>query len=203
MIIDLSVLLNSDTPVYPGDPNVKIERAGVISRDGFCDHSLSLNTHVGTHIDAPMHMVEGGKSLDEFSPNRFIGRGKYIEVKNLEFSLDDVKDADIQEGDIVLFHTGLSKKYDKPDEYFEQYPDIPESIAEYLVQQKVSMVGVDMCGPDHPEFPVHKILLSNDVLIIENLTNLDQLDNKEFRVIALPLKLDIDGSPARVVAELK
>jgi kynurenine formamidase len=65
------------------------------------------------------------------------------------------------------------------------------------------MIGVDMCSPDHPDFPIHKLLLSHDVLIIENLTNVSVLEGKEFKITALPLKLDIDGSPARVIAEIE
>jgi kynurenine formamidase len=64
MIVDLSVVLNEQTPVYPGDPATSIKPSGVLAKDGFCDHYVSLGTHVGTHIYAPMHLLEGGKSLD-------------------------------------------------------------------------------------------------------------------------------------------
>jgi kynurenine formamidase len=63
MYVDLSVAVNEQTPVYPGNPATKIEQAGVLAKDGHCDHYISVGTHVGTHIDAPMHMLEGGKSL--------------------------------------------------------------------------------------------------------------------------------------------
>lgn len=66
MIIDLSVPVNEKTPVYPGDPATKIDPAGVLAKDGYNDHYISLGTHVGTHIDAPLHMLEGGQSLDKF-----------------------------------------------------------------------------------------------------------------------------------------
>jgi arylformamidase len=59
-----------------------------------------------------------------------------------------------------------------------------------------------MASPDHEPFNVHKILLSAGVLIIENLTNLDELSGKEFTVYALPVKLQIDGAPARVIAQI-
>jgi len=59
-----------------------------------------------------------------------------------------------------------------------------------------------MGSPDHEPFPIHKLLLSNDVLIIENLTNLEKLAGKEFRIIALPINLQEDAAPARVIAEL-
>ncbi len=62
------------------------------------------------------------------------------------------------------------------------------------------MIGLDVSGPDYDPYPIHQKLLAEDVLIIENLTNLDQLYDLDFEVSALPLKLDLDGSPARVIA---
>ncbi len=200
-LIDLSVKLNEATPVYPGDPATKIEPAGVLEKDGYADHYISMGTHVGTHIDAPAHMISGGLTLDKLHIEQFVGPGKYIAVAN-SFVLETVKQANLQAGDIVLFHTGMSDKYYDPV-YFEDYPAMSEEIAKYLVDRKVRMVGVDTCSVDNIDgFPIHKILLGAGVLIIENLTNLGELSGKEFKVYALPLKLDIDGSPARVIAEV-
>ncbi len=199
--IDLTVRLNEDTPVYPGDPKTKIVPAGVLENDGYADHFISIGTHVGTHIDAPAHMVAGGATLEKIPVSQFVGRGRYIKVQNKEFRLQDLEAASIQSGDIVLFHTGLAESYDKPEIYFEDYPAIPESVAKYLIDKKISMVGMDMCSPDHPDFPIHKLLLGNGILIIENLTNLGKLANIEFTVYALPLNLEVDGSPARVIAQ--
>lgn len=202
MIIDLSVTLNEKTPVYPGDPATVIKPGGTLAKDGYCDHYLSFGTHVGTHVDAPAHMLEGGKTLDAFQADQFIGSGKYIKVEG-EFSLEVIKNAGIQERDIVLFHTGMGDKYSDPI-YFESYPAMSEEVAKYLVDAKVKMVGVDACSVDNKDgFPVHKILLAGNVLIIENLTNLKQLAGKEFEAFALPIKLQIDGAPARVIARVK
>ncbi len=202
MIFDLSVLLNEQTPFYPGDPATKIEPAGVLERDGYTDHYVSVGTHVGTHVDAPAHMLANAKTLDQIPVEQFVGRGRYIKVDNKTFDLEAVKNADIQQGDIVLFHTGMSDVYHETA-YYEDYPAIPKEIADYLVETKVKMVGVDMCSVDHEPFDVHKILLAGDVLIIENLTNLKELANKDFVVYALPVRLQIDGAPARVIAEVK
>ncbi|HSH31847.1 MAG TPA: cyclase family protein [Candidatus Saccharimonadales bacterium] len=201
MLIDLSVALNEQTPIYPGDPATSIKLAGDLDKDGYCDHYVSIGTHVGTHMDAPMHMLEGGQSLDKVPIKNFVGNGCYIEVQDGDFSA--IKSANIQEGDIVLFHTGMSDKY-HDDAYFENYPAMSEDIAQYLVEKKVKIVGVDECSVDNKDgFPIHKILLGGGTLIIENLTNLSQLKGKEFQVYALPIKLQIDGAPARVIAEVK
>lgn len=201
MIIDLSVPINEETPVYPGDPATKIEPAAMLAKDGYADHYISLGTHVGTHVDAPMHMLEGGAGLDSINVEQFVGRGVVVEVKDGNF--EAVTKAGIQAGDIILFRTGMSVKYHDPV-YFEEYPAMSEEIAKYLVEAKVQMVGIDACSVDNQEtFPIHKTLLAGNVLIIENLTNLDQLTGKDFKVYALPIKLQIDGAPARVIAEVQ
>lgn len=201
MYIDLSVELNQETPVYPGDAPVKVEPAGKIERDGFNDHVVSVNTHVGTHVDAPLHMIADGKTLDLIPVDQFVGRGVLITV-NKAFDIEFLKQADIRAGDIVLFRTDMSEHYNDPV-YFEQYPAMSVKMAQYLVGQKVKMVGVDTGSIDNADgFPVHKALLAGDVLIIENLTNLDKLIDKEFKVYALPIKLTLDGAPARVIAEI-
>lgn len=201
MYVDLSVLINEQTPVYLGDPATKISPVGVLAKDGLCDHYIAMGTHVGTHIDAPMHMLEGGKSLHQIPIDNFIGTGRLVEVLGTEF--DIVKAAGINEGDIVLFRTGMSDKYHEAI-YFEQYPAMSKEVAHYLVGAKVKMVGVDTCSVDNQDgFPVHKILLAGDVLIIENLINLRSLTDKNFTIYALPLNLQVDGSPARVIADIE
>lgn len=201
-VVDLTVPLNEQTPVYPGDPTTVIKPAGIFSKDGFNDHLVSVGTHVGTHIDAPLHMLADGKSLDQIPVGQFVGRGVYVKVEDKKFDLDKIKNVGIEEGDIVLFHTGLIDIYNK-EEYYSDYPEIPEEVAKYLVDKKVKMVGMDMSGPDHPPFKIHKILLGGGVLIIENLTNLSELANKDFTVYALPIKLQVDGAPARVIAQVE
>lgn len=200
-IIDLSVPINEQTPIYPGDPKTKIEQAGVFEKDGYNDHYVSIGTHVGTHMDAPLHMIPDGKTLDQIPVEQFIGRGIYVKVEDKKFDLAKVQQANIQAGDVVLFDTGMSDIYHKP-EYFD-HPQMPEDLANYLVEKKVKIVGVDMASPDHEPFKIHKILLNAGILIVENLTNLAELSDKEFTIFALPIKLQIDGAPARVIAQVE
>jgi|SRR5581483_7627408 len=200
MFIDLSVLLNEQTPVYPGDAKFQLQQAGTFETHGFADSVVSFNNHNGTHVDAPSHMFPDGKSLDQFPIEHFTGPGVLIDARD-GFDIGKVHSAKIKEGEIVLFLTGAefgSKAY------FTEYQTMSEEIARYLVQQKIKMVGVDTCSVDNMEggFPVHKILLKNEIFSIENLTNLSLLQNKSFTVYAFPLKFQLDGSPARVVAEI-
>ncbi len=197
--VDLSVAINNDMPVDPADEAPKVTSVASVEQEGYSLHEITIGSHIGTHIDAPMHMVAGGKSLDTFAVENFVGRGCYIDVTNKEFDLEKIKAAGVQAGDIVLLHTGMHDQYNTPA-YFASYPPIPEDIAQYFVDQKVKMVGMDMCGPDHEPYNIHKILLGGNVLIIENLMNLQELAGKIFTVYALPIKLQVDGAPARVIA---
>ncbi len=197
-LIDLSVVIDNDTPVYPGDPQVKIEPLGTFEKDSYNDHYISFPTHTGTHIDAPLHMIEKGESLEQFPLDNFVGRGKLVDG----LSIEAVKKANIQEDDIILFYTRWSDNLQEAN-YFENSPELSEEAAKYLIDKKAKMVGFDMPSPDHPPYNIHRLLLGSSVLIIENLTNLDKLHGKEFVVYALPIKLAQDGAPARVVAQVK
>jgi arylformamidase len=201
-IIDLSVLLNEQTPVYPGDPATQLDRISTVEKDGHFDTYLSMVTHTGTHIDAPAHMLAAGKTLNEFPIEHFVGRGVYIKVENNTFDLDTIKQVDIQAGDIVLFNTNTSDYYGE-SAYWQDRPAMSKEIAQYLTDKKVQMVGLDTGSADAKGsggHPIHTTLLGGNVLIIENMTNLAQLEGKDFMVYALPLKLDVDGAPARAIA---
>lgn len=199
--IDLSVDINENTPVYPGDPKTKIQQCGILDKNGYEDHYLCIGTHSGTHIDAPSHMVKNGKNLNKIPLEQFVGNGIVINIDK-KFDMEIIKKAPIKKGDIVLFNTGMSKFYHQSI-YYDNRPAMTEETAHYLVNKKIKMVGVDMCSVDYEPFSIHRILLKKNILIIENLTNLDQLDGKEFKVYAFPIKLQIDGAPARVIAAKK
>lgn len=189
-------------PAFPGDPEVEIATAATFDKEGYHGHRVAMGTHSGTHIDAPAHMLPGGKTLDKYPADRFVGRGRYVLVKDNIFRLEDVQKENIQDGDIVLFNTEMSYRFHDPV-YFEDFPAMSEEIARYLVERKVKMVGVDTGSIDNqPGFPIHKILLGNDIPVIETLTNVEQLSGLESTIYALPLRLDLDAAPARVIAEV-
>jgi len=196
--IDLTMPLSPETPVYPGDPKVEVKPTANLEKDGYVDHTVTLGTHNGTHIDAPAHMIAGGKSLSDFPVDTLIGSAVVVDV------VDGYDRADLDKvsaGDVVLFMTGKSANYQASD-YYTDYPAVPVELAQRLVDKQVKMVGVDTGSVDHDVFAAHKLLLGNDILIIENLISLDQIAGKSCTIFALPLNLEVEGSPARVVAEL-
>jgi kynurenine formamidase len=199
--IDLTQHFTADIPVYPGDPQPEISQYAFLEKDGYNDFRVNTTMHAGTHIDAPLHFIQGGTKIFEFPPEHFVGRGVIIDARDKEIiDVDILSRVKIETGDIVLFCTGLDKKYHTPA-YYESYLNITQGLANKLVQLGIKMVGVDGPSPDQEPFSVHKILLAQNVLIAENLTHLDQLIGlTSLEIIALPVKYDTEAAPARVIA---
>ncbi|HHX11699.1 MAG TPA: cyclase family protein, partial [Clostridiales bacterium] len=106
----------------------------------------------------------------------------------------------VKEDDIVLLYTDYSKFYGS-EEYYRKHPIISEELAKFLIHKKIKMIGIDMPSPDRYPFEIHKRLFENDILIIENLTNLAELlDADDFEVFAFPLKIQAEASMVRAVA---
>jgi kynurenine formamidase len=199
--IDLTQTFTNDMPVYPGDPLPELHQIAEISKDGFVDHVLKTGMHVGTHMDAPLHLIDGGKKITDFPPEKFFGRGVLVGARGKTLAGAELLSAlNIQAGDIVLVYFGWSEKFGT-DEYYQKYPELSEAFAQKLVELKVSMVGMDTPSPDSNPYDIHKLLLAKDILIIENLTNLKPLINHpKFKVSALPMKLEAEAAPCRVAA---
>lgn len=203
-IIDLTHTFTDNMPVYPGDPKATLEQVAFIDKDTFNDHKITTVMHVGTHMDAPLHMIPGGKTMNEISPDKFIGKGVIIDVRGKnKINASVLENVQIEEGYVILLFTGFGSKY-RTEDYFKDYPELTEDFANKMVELKVKIVGMDMLGPDLDKpWATHKILLGNEILILENLDNLDQLlDVTNFEVIALPVKLKADAAPVRVLARI-
>ncbi len=202
MLIDLSAKLDNKTPHYPGDPPFTLTKIQEIRDSGYRLHTIESGTHAGTHVDAPSHMIDSGVNASELNLTIFTGQAICIDAR-LGFDESMLKKIDFKECNIVIFNTGTHSRYYEPS-YFTDYPAISESIARFLVDNGAKLVGLDTCSADNtPNFLVHKILLENNIPIIENLTNLDAVTDKSFTLYAFPLKMDTDGSPLRAVAEVK
>lgn len=202
MIIDLSMPVNEDTIVFPGDAKPKFEQAGTLETVGFVDHIIHINNHLGTHIDAPDHMLEKGVLLSDYPIDRFICQAVCVDARGkATLSVDLLEGIEVNPGDAVLFYTGSGDSYTSQT-YASDYPKIDLELAKLLISKGAKLVGADMISFDHDEpYPIHKELLDNDVLLIENLINLDKVAGKRFRLFALPIRLELHAAPARVIAE--
>lgn len=201
--IDLTHTFTKDMPVFPGDGAPELLEISSVKKDGILNHSLKSSMHVGTHMDGPAHMLEGGKYLSEHSIEKFFGRGVIIDARGkASAGIELLSNTQIQKGDIVLVCFGWSTEFEK-EEYYINYPEISQEFAVKLGELGASIVGMDTPSPDRAPYTAHKILLKKDILIIENLTNLQSLlHHKNFEIIALPAKLKTDSAPCRVVAKV-
>lgn len=200
-LIDLSHTFTSSMPIYPGDDKVVLDEVATIKKDGYTNHNLKSGMHVGTHIDAPLHFIPDGKRISEISINQFYGQGKLIDVRGVAaVDVDNVENVLISPEDIVLFFTGHDQFYGKHD-YFLDHSVLTLQLAQYLIDKKIKMIGVDMPSPDKYPFHVHKLLLQHDILILENLTNLNMLLNKAFELFAFPIKFETDAAFVRTIAK--
>ena len=204
-IIDLTHTFTEDMPVFPGDPKPSLEQTAHIADESFSDHTLTTVMHVGTHMDAPLHMIAGGKTIDALSIESFICNGVIIDVRG-KYIIDGsvLHDVEIPPKSIVLLYTGFGEKY-RTEDYFRNAPIIAEDFARMMIEHDVKGVGMDTSGPDADQpWIVHKILLTSEIYILENLTNLDLLlEYNSVEIIALPFKLRTDGAPARVIAKVE
>jgi len=203
MYIDLTHTFNNEMPVFPGDSAAELVKVADVAKDGVGAYEVKTSMHVGTHMDAPSHMLLGGKNLDEYPAAKFFGRGVVVDARGK--SLADVSllnGLDIKKGDIVLVCFNWSTEFGR-DDYYQNYPELSEDFAKKLVDLGVSIVGMDTPSPDRAPYTIHKILLPRDILIIENLNNLvSLLNSKNFEVYALPVKFQAEAAPCRVVAKI-
>ena len=201
--IDLTHTIKNAMLVFSGDPIPKINQIAFTDNDGYNGFRILTGMHAGTHIDAPFHMLSSGKRLSEYPVEYFFGKGILIDARgNKQIDQELLKGIKLNRGDIVIVLTGFFKKFGQ-QEYYDAYPEITKSFAEQIIKYGIKMIGMDTPGPDREPYVVHKLLLNKDILIIENLTNLEKLsENLQFNIIALPIKLDTEAAPARVVAQI-
>jgi len=207
-VVDLSQLITTSMPVYPGTEPPGIEDACTIERDGFAEKKLCFYSHTGTHVDAPGHILAGAPRLDDFSAGRFIGSGCVLDVSHCPSGRIEVAELEPHErriaaAEFVLLYTGWARHWGEP-RYFEAYPVLTEAAARWLADFPLKGLGLDAISVDAMNsvtLPVHRILFARNLLAIENLTGLERLLGREFLFACLPLKLEAgDGSPVRAVA---
>lgn len=202
-LIDISHVLNNETPIYPGDYKLSLTKYKVLENDYYTSYLLSSCLHTGTHIDIPMHLTNDNRMISDFLIDNFIGKGLLLDVRGENpITMKPCYEDMVTEGSIVLLYTGFDKQYNT-EAYFKKYPIVDEEFGKFLLSRKIKILGMDMPAPDYPPFPIHKMLLSNDIFILENLTNLQALrEINDFEVIALPLKLSAEASFVRAVGRV-
>lgn len=200
-VYDISMKIHHDMPVYKNKDSKRpvIEVMQNFSTGSAYESKISIDMHTGTHIDAPLHMIENGASMDQFNIETVV-----TECKVLDFTLvsdritsDDFIGKEINEGDFIILKTrnSFEENFDYNFVYLE------EKGAKYLKNKKVKGVGIDALGIERNQrdHETHKILLGNDIVIIEGL-RLKDINEGKYLLCALPLKIsNVEASPARAV----
>ena len=215
-LVDLSHPVDDATPVYPGDPVVRLAPAATLARDGYNVLHLHLGSHSGTHVDAPYHFVDDGARIDQLPLELFFGPAVVVDLRGTaprgEIGWERLAPyaPQLGPGRLVVLHTGWSAHWGTA--HYAAHPFLAADAARRLVDAGVRTVGIDAFSIDETVvdgrpvagFPAHEAVLGAGGVLVENLTGLDALDGAPDPVLSvLPLRLSgADGAPVRAVALL-
>ena len=207
----MSRVIDLTLPLASGDSGIQIETARRLETDGWNATTLSLYSHCGTHMDAPVHFGVGVQTIDTIPVENLIGPAWVADIRPVEpraliepEHLGDIANQ-FKSGESLLICTGWSEFYGQ-DKYRDELPRISAELAQWCVEKKVRMLGVEppsVADVNNIEelTTIHQLLFKGGVIVVEGLANLASLSKPKVTFIALPLKIaGGDGAPARAVA---
>lgn len=208
-IFDISLPITNDMVVWPGDPPVKLTRLSEIIKGEESNIShLQFCVHTGTHIDAPKHYIDEGKTTDLIPLEKLIGEALVIHVDpdvdviSEEVLRSHLKNDDIKKAKRILFHTRNSDEWSsKSNKFNENFVAIDTSGAKYLTELGMDLIGIDYLSvaPFDDTLDPHQIFLLNEVVLLEGI-NLSNIEEGFYQLYCLPLKIpNCDGAPARTI----
>jgi arylformamidase len=214
-IIDLTI------PVYHGmgrlGLNANFETCVTFAEKGWQGTTFSMFAHLGTHVDAPVHFVEGSYGIDKVPLDRIIGPAVVLDFSHKKekeaITAEEVQEYEnklkIKEGEIVIFRTDWSDKYWGTDQFFNDSPSVTAQVGEWMAKKRVRAGVFDFMeenavripGFKGTDCPYHNAVLSKGIYNIEYVKNLGKISKERCLIVAMPLKLvDVEGAPARVIA---
>ena len=204
---DLTLPVENGMTYHPGDPDPRIAR--VEGEPPWTVSELHLGSHTGTHIDAASHFIAGATPIDSYPVARFVVPGVVVATPGLadnqQITWEMVEPglASLPAGGAAVVFTGWDRHF--RDERCLRHPYLSVEATHGLADAGAGIVGIDTMNPDSSvqnTTHVHEILLRRGVLLVENLTGLEQLEpGTVYRFAFLPLRLTgLDGSPVRAIA---
>lgn len=199
-IHDLSPEISENMPVYKNKPEKKPKITATRTlKEGANESKIEFDSHTGSHVDAPYHILADGKTIEKISLDRFMGKCVVLDFTNVKgvINKNHLRNKNIKKNEIVLLKT--KNKADKTFNPSFMYLD--KNGADYLASKKIKAVGIDNLGIERsqPKHETHKILLKNNVLIFEGL-ELSKVKEGRYYFHGLPLKIKKgDASPVRAV----
>lgn len=200
-IIDISQKISHETAVYPGDPRFHSRLVSSLKQGDVCEVSeITMGSHIGTHVDAPSHMVAGGDTLESMPLDCFIGPCRVITVCASIISEKMIQEMEIKPGERILLRTDPKGKYQKNDRFNPAVLSL--RAAQLLASIGVKLVGIDAPTVENMELcdgEVHRTLLRAGVAVLEGIC-LQEATQERYYLSALPLRMTGEnGSPCRAV----
>lgn len=210
-IVDLTYTIEEGMITFGAHwhPVVSIKQLGRINVEGRESREVTFGTHTGTHVDAPLHFINSGTSIDQIPLDSLVGPIQIIDYSHLKEN-DQVTKEMLEKITItekMLFKFGWGKYWNNK-KFYHDYPYFTRDAAEYLISKNVKLLAYDTPSPDNSrtvlgsqnDSEIHKIFLQNSVVLVEYLANLDKItDYIGWTIVVTPLKIrGADGSPARV-----
>ena len=197
--VDVSVPIYAGMVHFPDNPSIEIDTITHVDRGDICTVSrLTMGTHTGTHIDAPIHFLPGGSGAEEVPVENLIGPARVIEIKDPHaVTAEELRGHNLGSRERLLFKTSNSKRCWKTSQFVPDFVSIAADAASYLADLNTLAVAIDYLSAGSPE--THRTLLGAGVVIVEGL-NLTGISPGRYEFLCLPLKiLGGDGAPARVL----
>jgi len=197
--LDVSVPIYTGMVHFPDNPSIEIHRLKDVEKGDICTVSrLTMGTHTGTHIDAPIHFLPGGTGAEEVPLDNLIGPARVIEIKDSDaVNAEELRAHNLGARERLLFKTSNSARCWTTSEFVHDSVTIAEDAASYLAGLGTLTVGIDYLSAGSPE--THRILLGAGVVIVEGL-NLTGISQGRYELLCLPLKISGgDGALARAV----
>jgi kynurenine formamidase len=202
-LIDLSMPISSAMPTNcPDHAPPSLVRYSTIDENGWDGTMITIDSHCGTHLDAPSHFVRDGATVEQLALNVLIGEAQVVDARLATTGRRiTVRGFPAITSLRLIIHTGWSERAgDGTDDYFRQYTYLDPELAQHIVDAGVKLVAIDGPSVDPDGDDAHRILLGNGVLIVENLAATALLPPL-VELIVMPLRLvGLDGSPVRAVA---
>jgi arylformamidase len=205
-IFDISLTISPSMPVWRGDPSIELEQIESMDQGAHANVShLSAGVHIGTHVDAPHHFMNDGRTIEQLRLDVLTGPCYVVQLPDgVEAITAEALGGMSLPADVkrILFGTSNSRFWSRGEtEFQEDFVAVSEDGAQWLVDQGLQLVGVDYLSvaPYRDSVPTHRVLLQAGVIVVEGL-DLSAVPRGFYDLYCLPLKLlGAEGAPARAI----
>lgn len=202
-LIDISAKLRGAMPVWPGSVGIRVDRTlSFAAGDDVNVSRLDMDVHCGTHIEAPLHFIDGGKSLEEYPLTAFVGPAWVADIASSAIGERELESAGIPAGvERLLIRTHNSEWWGESGAFRDDYAALTRDGASWIVARGIRLVGIDYLSVQLFGDPTetHRILMQGDVLILEGL-DLATVEPGRYGLSCLPLRIaGVEAAPVRAV----